>query len=229
MKSWLAIIYPPRHVGYPIHGFPGHEKDHAMLRRIALVLPLLLLTACSGFTNPFADNRPFVPTAVPADFAIIVDENHDTFANRQHIQQMITAKGSVSSTTYTFYRDYNDSVASSFTQETVLTPAQVQDMWNAVAGNNLMDGSALWINWLSDTDIHQRNSYVIQILANGRTRTYRQTNGFSDEVRPLMLLVNAVRLPISQNTTTPVVGTPAPASTPATAPSAPAFAPATQP
>jgi len=187
-----------------------------MLRRISLLLPLFLLAACGAFKNPFADNKPFVPTAVPADFAIVVDENHDTFANRQHIQQVLTAADTMSRTTYTTYRDFNDSISDRFTQETALTPSQVQAMWNSVAERNLMEGSSLWINWLSDTDIHQRNSFIIQIRANGRTRTYRQTNGFSGPVRPLMLLVSAVRLPISRDANTPVVGTPAAA--PATQP-----------
>jgi hypothetical protein len=130
----------------------------------------------------------------------------------------------MSRTTYIYYRDFNDSVSDRFTQETPLTPSQLQAMWNAVAERNLMDGSSLWINWLSDTDLHQRNSFIIQIRADKKTRTYRQTNGFSGPVRPLMLLVSAVRLPISRDANTPVVGAPATEAAPA-----PATAPATQP
>jgi hypothetical protein len=213
-----------------------------MLRKIALVLPLFLLCACGDFKNPFADDKPYVPTAVPADFAIVVDENHDNFVNRQHIQQVITSADSMSRTTYISYRDFNDAISDRFSQETPLTPSQVQSMWNSVAEKNLMEGSSLWINWLSDTDLHQRNSFIIQIRANGKTRTYRQTNGFSGPVRPLMLLVSAVRLPISRDANTTVIGAPAaepalataPASAPATAPAAEpapasATAPATQP
>jgi len=195
-----------------------------MLRKIAIVLPLFLLAACGDFKNPFVSDKPFVPTAVPADFAIVVDENHDTFVNRQHIQQVITAADSMSRTTYISYRDFNDSIADRFTQETPLTSSQLQAMWNSVASRDLMDGSSLWINWLSDTDLHQRNSFIIQIRASGKTRTYRQTNGFSGPVRPLMLLIGAVRLPISRDANTPVVD--ASATAPA---SAPASAPATQP
>lgn len=204
-----------------------------MLRRISLLLPFFLLSACGDFHNPFAQ-KPVVPTTVPSDFAIIVDENHDTFTNRQHIQQVITANDSMSRTTYTSYRDFNDSIANRFTQETPLSPSQVQAMWNSVCQENVMDGSSLWINWLSDADLHQRNSFIIQVRANGRTRTYRQTNGFSGRVRPLMLLVRAVRLPITQDAGTPVVGS-APAAAepvaPMSAPAmpAPASAPATQP
>jgi hypothetical protein len=194
-----------------------------MLRRLALVLPLFLLTACGDFVNPFASNKPFVPTAVPDDFAIIVDENHDTFVTRQHVQQVITAKDAMSRTTYTNFRDYNDTVADSYTQTTQLSASQLQAMWNSVSEQHVMDGSALWINWLSDTDLHQRNSYIIQIRAQGRERTYRQTNGFSGRVRPLMLLVSAVRLPITQNANVPVVGAAS------TAPAETATAPASQP
>ena len=209
-------IYRPRVAGYPIRSFPGRSKDPIMLRRIAVLLPLFLVSACGDFKNPLADNKPFVATAVPADFAIVVDENHDTFVNRQHIQQVLTAADAMSRTTYTTYRDFNDSISGRFTQETALSASQVQAMWNSVAERNLMDGSSLWINWLSDTDLHQRNSFIIQIRANGRTRTYRQTNGFSGPIRPLMLLVSAVRLPISRDADTPVVG--APATAPASQP-----------
>ena len=142
-----------------------------MLRRVALVLPFFLLTACANFTNPFAEKKPFVPTAVPEDFVIIVDENHDTYVNRQHIQQVITAKDAMSRTTYTNYRDYNDSIADSFTQTTPLNPSQVQEMWNTVCRENVMDGSSFWINWLSDTDLHQRNSYKVEPSQSGSGET----------------------------------------------------------
>ena len=96
-----------------------------MLRRtllpIALFLPVLL-SACGDFQNPFVKRPPFVPTAVPDDFTIIVDENHDTFTTRQHVQQIITAKTAMSHTTYTIYRDFNNSIANSFTQDTPLGP-----------------------------------------------------------------------------------------------------------
>lgn len=201
-----------------------------MMRRFAalLAVSLVSLAGCTGGTlqNPFAPKKPFVATAVPGDFAIVVDENHDTYVNRQHIQQVITAADAMSRTTYTTFRDYNNSVSDRFTQEIALTPSQLQDMWNDVSKNNLLEGSSLWINWRSDADIYKRNAYTIQIRANGRTRTYRQTNGFSGSVRPLMLLVEAVRLPITRDATTPVVGSVPAATEPATAP---ASAPSTRP
>ena len=101
-------------------------------------------------------------------------------------------------------------------------------MWNDVAKYNLMEGSSLWINWASQADLYKRNSFTIQIRANGRTRTYRQTNGFSGSVRPLMLLVEGVRLPMTQNAGTPVVTT-LPSAPPEPATTAPATAPASQP
>jgi len=198
-----------------------------------MFLGLVLLAGCGNFHNPFEAQRPFVPSAVPDDLVIIVDENHDTFVNREHLQQVITAKDSMSRTTHTVYRDYNNSVADQFTQPTPLSPAQLQDMWNAVCKENVMEGSSLWINFLSDTDLHQRNSFIIQVRANGRERTYKQTNGFSGRVRPLMLLVSAVRLPMSQNASTPVVGSPdaAPMTMPAGGPGmpGPSSAPTSQP
>ena len=135
---------------------------------LSLLVPVLFLAGCGDFKNPFAQ-KPFVPTAVPADFVIVVDENHDTFTNRQHIQQVITANDSMSRTTYTNYRDYNDSIAARYTQETPLTPSQIQAMWNSVCQENVMDGSGMWINWLSDTDLHQCNSFIIQVRATDTT------------------------------------------------------------
>jgi hypothetical protein len=197
----------------------------------------LLAAGCTGsgdFKNPFEKNTPFVPTAVPADFAILVDEGHFTFTIRQQVQQVITAADGMSRTTYTNYQDINDAVRERYTTETHLTPSQMQDLWNEVVRNNLMEGSTIWINARSDADWYKKNEYTIQLRANGRMRTYRQANGFSGSVRDLMLRAQGVRLPISQNSTTPVVGTEAPATAPAaeTAPAAatvPATVPATQP
>jgi len=204
-----------------------------MLRRMVAVLPiaLCLVAGCSstgGLRNPFVAEKPFVATTVPADFAIVVDENHDTYYTRKHIQQVITAADAMSRTTYTTFRDYNDTVSDRHVEETPLSASQLQAMWNDVERYNVLEGSGLWINWASGADLYKRNSFTIQVLANGRTRTYRQTNGFSGAVRPLMLLVEAVRLPITQNAGTPVVGAPeAPTTGPAAA--SPATAPATGP
>ncbi|HVX86770.1 MAG TPA: hypothetical protein VH253_18455 [Phycisphaerae bacterium] len=207
-----------------------------MLRKTALPLTLLALAACNstgGLKVPFEKEKPFVATPVPADFAIVVDENHDTYYDRQHIRQAIAATDAMSTTTYTTRRDYNDSISNNFSQETPLSPVQLQNMWNDVARYNLMKGSSLWINWRSNADLYKRNSYTLQIRANGQTRTYSATNGFSGNLRPLMLQVQAVRLPISQNSNTPVI-TPAsqqPPTPPAnnTQPTTPDMAPSTQP
>ncbi len=205
-----------------------------MFRRISTAVPfiLLLLSGCTssadwgGLQNPFVKQRSFAATPVPPDFAVIIDENHDTYVNRQHIQQVITAADSMSRTTYTTFRDYNNSISERFTQETPLTAAQIQAMWNDVSRDNLLQGATVWVNWISEADLYKRNVYTVQILANGRTRTYRQTNGFPGSVRPLMLQVNAVRLPMSRDTHTPVVEMPVP---PATQPPVPATAPASAP
>jgi hypothetical protein len=202
-----------------------------MVRRIPALLSCFLLASCASngdFKNPFEKDKPFVATVVPSDFAIVVDEGHFTFTTRQHIQQVITAADSMSRTTYTNFQEFNDAVRNRFTIETSLTPAQLQDLWNEVIRNNLMSGSTIWINWRSDSDLYKKNEYTIQLRANGRTRTYRQTNGFSGSVRDLMLRVDAVRLPTSQDSTTPVVSAEAPATMSSTVPAAttPASAPA---
>ncbi len=197
-----------------------------MLRKTVLLLTLPLLAACN------AKDKPFVATAVPADFSVVVDENHDTYYARQHIHQAITASDTMSQTTYTTYRDYNNTVSDEYSQETPLSAVQLQNMWNDVQRDNLLSGSHPWINWLSDSDLYKHNTYTVQIRANGRTRSYRATQSFPPALRPLLLQVNAVRLPITQNSQTPVVGAPeAPATEPSTEPatSEPASQPATQP
>ncbi|MCL2648845.1 MAG: hypothetical protein FWD61_17915 [Phycisphaerales bacterium] len=181
-----------------------------MLRK-ALALGLLTLVASYACTdtgklkNPFAPEPPFVATAVPDDFVVIIDENHDTYYARQHIRQEITAAAARSITQYTTFRDYNDTVSKQFSQETPLSRVQLQNMWNAVARYDLLNRSTLWVNWLSGADLYKRNATTVQIRANGQTRSYRQTNGFPGALRPLMFELNAVRLPISQESTTPVI------------------------
>jgi len=205
-----------------------------MLRKAAFItLPAILaaLSACTSagdLKNPFVKEPPFVATPVPADLEIIVDENHDTYYARQHIQQVISAADSMSHTTYTTYRDYNNVVSNRFTVDTPLSQVQLQDIWNDISRNQLLRKSRLWINWLADSDLYKRDSYTIQIRANGRAAVYRQTNGFSGAVRPLMLELEALRLPITQNSATPVVGAAEnpPASQPAAIISEP---PATEP
>ncbi len=204
-----------------------------MLRRniTALLLStgLVAFAGCAsdtGLHSPFKKETPFVATPVPADFAVIIDENHDTFYARQHIEQVVTSADAMSTTTYTTFRDYNNTVSNKFSQETPLSPVQLQNMWNNVARYNLLTGSRIWINWLSDSDLYRRNSYTVQLRANGQTRSYRFTNGSPGGLKPLLLQTDAVRLPITQNSKTPVVTT-APAAAPEEpAPSMPSTEPA---
>ena len=209
-----------------------------MLRRIAVPVCLVMLAACSPsgrLENPFAKKKPFEASAVPADFAIVVDENHDTYYARQHIQQVITAADSMSRTTYSTYRDYNDKVARKFSQETPLNAQQLQAMWNQVQEKELLLGSTVWINQQSDADMYKRNVYTVQVRANGKTKTFRETQGFPQQTRPLVLLIQAVRLPIGQDGGVKVVGeekdvVPPPTTGPAeTAPAAPEAVPASAP
>ena len=183
-----------------------------MLRRIAVLLPLVFLTACNDMQNPFAPKKPFVATAVPEDFAIVVDENHLTYVNRQHVQQVITAADGLSRVTYTDYRDPNGAVTQRFTQESKVTPVQLQAMWDEVSQKHLVEGAAVGVNWLSGADLYQENTYIIQIRANGRTKSYKRTNGFPASVRPLMLMVEGVRGSVSGGAGA------VPASAPATRP-----------
>ncbi len=210
-----------------------------MLRRVAAItLAALCLCTCtpSGkFRNPFV-NTPFVPTAVPVDFVIILDEQHNTYFTRQHIQQVITAADGLSRTTYTTLQEFNNKPAPPYSQTTQLTPNQIQAMWNAVSENELMEGSRLWMNWLSAADTYKENTYTLQIKADKKTNSFRQVNGFPVSVQPLVVLVDAVRLPMSQQSKTPIVEAPVvpaasqPASEPATEPAtAPATTPATAP
>ena len=198
-----------------------------MLRKTALLLSVTLFAACSA-----SKDKPFVATPVPSDLEIIVDENHDTYYARQHIHQAVTAADAMSQTTYTTYRDYNNTVSDEYSQETPLSAVQLQNMWNDVQRDNLLSGSHSWMNWLSDSDLYKHNTYTVQIRANGQTRSYRTTQSFPPALRPLILQVNAVRLPITQNSRTPVVGAPeSPATEPSTEPATTESAsqPATQP
>jgi hypothetical protein len=209
-----------------------------MLRRSSsLLVVALALSAAAGCAlhDPFAKEKPFVATAVPADFAIVIDENHDTYYARQHIRQIVTAADAMSTTTYTTRRDYNNTISNEFSQETPLSPVQLQNMWNDVSRYNLLTGSRIWINWLSDSDLYRRNTYTVQLRANGETRSYRFTNGSPGALRPLLLQTDAVRLPITQDSKTPVVSaTPTTEEAPSTQATTepllpPTTAPATEP
>ncbi len=181
-----------------------HARNSALLLSAAL----LALAGCASETGlhaPFHKDAPFIATPVPSDFAVIIDENHDTFYAREHIGQVITAADAMSTTTYTTLRDYNNTVSNKFSQETPLSPVQLQNMWNAVSRYNLLGGSRIWINWLSDSDLYRRNSYTVQLRANGQTRAYHFTNGAPGALGALLLQTDAVRLPITQNSNTQVV------------------------
>jgi hypothetical protein len=111
-------------------------------------------------------------------------------------------------------------------------------MWDVVASKKLMGKTPLWVNWLSDTDLHQRNSFVVKIQADGQTRTYQEINSVPDNMRPLMLLVSKVRLQEGRSGSVPQVTAPetapvmvpTPATEPATEPATqPGTEPATQP
>ncbi len=200
----------------------------------ALALGVTLASCGSDGTlkNPFVKEKPFVSTPVPADFAIVIDENHDTFYARQHIQQIITPADAMSRTRYTTYRDLNNVPSNDFTQESPLSPVQLQDMWDAVVRHDLLQKGRPFINWLSEADVYKQDSYTLQVRANGQVQSYYATNGFSGQARPLMLLVEAVRLPITQDSKTKVLGgrPTAPATEPASPPATdPASPPATSP
>ena len=183
-----------------------------MLRKAAffsLAVSLLTVAGCTyegDFKNPFERVPPFVATPVPSDLEIVVDENHDTYYARQHIQQVITTNDSMSRTTYTMYRDYNNVVSNKFSQETPLSAVQLQNIWNDISRGRLLEKSRLWVNWLSDSDLYKRDMFTIQIRADGRSATYRQPQGFSGVVRPVMLQLEALRLPMTQDSQTPVLG-----------------------
>jgi hypothetical protein len=182
-----------------------------MVRKAAVLGVAGMLMALAGCTEtgkwkvPFTKDSPFVASAAPADFTVVVDENHDTHFARQHIHQVVSAADATSRTRYTTFRDLNNAVSNDFSQETPLSPTQLQNMWNDVARYDLLNRSTVWVNWLSDSDLYKRDTYTMQIRANGQTRTYRTTNGFAGSLRPLVLQIEAVRLPVSQNSTTPVV------------------------
>jgi hypothetical protein len=184
-------------------------RKAALLALPASLAALLLLAACTRSGNlkvPFITKEaPFVPTAVPSDFAIRADENHDTYYSRQHIAQQISAGDAMSKTTYTTFRDYNNSVSNKFSQETPLSPQQLQAMWDEVSKHNLLDRSIIWANWFSGADLYKRDAYTLQIRANGQTKVYRTTNGFPGATRTLILQMEAVRLPLSKRSNTRVI------------------------
>jgi hypothetical protein len=179
-----------------------------MVRRLSMVVGLMMLAGCSGMTNPFVKEAPFVATAVPGDFAIVVEENHLTYINRQTAQQVITAADAMSRTTTTKYRDFGNTVIDRYTQERTLTPAELQEMWDVVAKEKLLEGTPFWVNFLSDSDLHQRNSIVLKISAGGKSRTYQEVNSVPEELKPLVVMVNKVRVSAGGSGAGPMPGVP---------------------
>ena len=165
------------------------------------------LSGCQGM-NPFAAEKPFVASAVPDDFAIIVDQDFSTYYSRQHMQKVITSLDMTSRAKYWSFRDLNNSVSDSFELSSPLVAEQMQSMWNEVSKNELMTGSSPWMNFLSDADIYRLNRNTVQIRANGRVRVYAATNGYPTKMRGLISDVDAIRLRTAREA--PVVGKEAP-------------------
>jgi hypothetical protein len=192
------------------------------LKSAVLILALTLLAAgCGEIPNPFAKAPIIVPTAVPADFAIVVDQATELYYARQTTHQVITASDMMSRTTYTYYRDYNNTIARQFTTEYPVNAAQLQAMWNKVQKFDLLAGASTWYYWSTDMDAYRVNERVMEIKANGKSQSYKQLNHFGYKLRDLALDVEAARLPLtqagSQPATAPAVPTAPAATGPATA------------
>jgi hypothetical protein len=179
-----------------------------------LSLGLLTLTATltgCGQGSPFHTKAPYQRTLPPADFTVVIDENHDTYYARTHIHQVIDTGDMMSRTTYTIRRDYNNAVSQEYTQEHPLTPQQIQGMWDQVQEQELLKGAFTWFNFRTDADMYKVNVRDLQIRGNGLSKSYKQTDHWSNSLQGLVLLVEAVRLPIGGGT-----GVGAPQSTPTT-------------
>lgn len=203
-----------------------------MKRIVPLMMLPLVLMACQSKKAA----EVFTPTPYPEDFAVVIDESKDTYYARQDIRQVISANELLSSTTYMILRDYDDKVATSFTQETPLTALQVQNMWNEVEKNQLLEKDYKpWYSWRTRYDDFKRSERRIQIRAGGKVVEYKALNYFPNKVRELALQVQAVRLPLTQRAaltaapTTPATTAKVTTEGPATAPVAPEAAPAPAP
>jgi len=176
-----------------------------------LVMVLVFLASCDVVT-PLHKKKPFVSTPVPTDFTVVIDENTDTYYARTHIEQVISAKDLLSRTTYTQFRDYNNTIGAQYTQEHPLTPAQVQAMWEEVERQELLHGAWTWTYFYTESDFYKRDAKVLQIRANGLTKSYKQINHWDGALRDLSLLVQAVRLPLTGGAGTPPTTATAPAT-----------------
>jgi len=195
---------------------------------------LVGLASCGEVRNPFAKEEPFVATAVPPDFAIVVEETQDTYYSREDIRQVLSSTDMMSRTTYRTYRDFNNGIGDKFTLEYPVSATQLQNMWNEVQRYKLMEGASTWYYWQTNPDNYRRNERAMQIRANGQMIVYRQLNHWGYKLRDLALQVEAVRLPMMQSGpgTSHIEAKPSslPPIVPPTQPSAPpATAPATQP
>lgn len=167
------------------------------MKRIA---PLLLLPLALAACQSQKKAEVFTPTPYPEDFAIVIDESKDTYYARQDIRQVVTANDLLSATTYMILRDYDDKVATSFTQETPLTPLQIQNMWNEVEKNQLLEKDYTpWYSWRTRFDDFKRSERRIQIRAKGKVVEFKALNYFPNRARELALQIQAVRLPLTQN------------------------------
>ncbi len=110
---------------------------------LGLLLALSGLAACDVVT-PLHKKMPLVSTPVPADFAVVIDENYDTYYARTHIEQVVLAKNAVSRTTYSVLRDYNNTIANQYAQDHPLNHAQLQAMWDEVQRQELLKGAWTW-------------------------------------------------------------------------------------
>jgi hypothetical protein len=163
---------------------------------------------------------------VPADFALVLDENVDTYYARQHVHQVVTASDMMSRTTYTTFRDYNNTVADEYTHETPLTAAQVQGMWNDVRQNNLMRGGWVWRNWTTNASNFRSDQQTLEIRAAGQQVAYKQNNYWAGSLQDLVLQVEGARFGLhGRNTAGPVE----PAAAPAVEPETPGVAVTTSP
>jgi hypothetical protein len=159
-------------------------------------LALLALASCDTVT-PLHKKQPVLPSAFPADFAIVIDENYDTYYTRTHIEQIISAKDLLSRTTYTQLRDLNNTVSNQYSQDHPLNAAQVQAMWDQVQAQELMKGAWTWTYFYTDSDFYKWDAKILQIRANGQLKSYKQINHWDGALRELSLLVQSVRLPIT--------------------------------
>ena len=154
------------------------------------------LAGCGEVRAPWAKEREVIQTPVPADFAVVLEENQDTYYSRMHIRQVVTASDLMSRTTWTTLRDANNTVASEFTTEHSLTPAQVQAMWNEVQRYKLMEGASTWYYWMTFPDTYRREEHTMQIKADGKMQSYKQLNHWGYKFQDLALLVEGVRFDV---------------------------------